>query len=157
MPEILEYLKRGPTKECVCDYVHTFKYTYDAYIAVSQHGCKGFLKSFLKKSECHDYRFFCELRDMEKVDVEASIINAVETNMPISRSLIIIYNNDLCDDDLNIFKMEVGKQLKHGNQNFNLIVIELVPIAAEDFCSILNHSIELKIGSMTLKRHFSTL
>lgn len=111
---------------------------------MSKDGCTSFLKSFLEKSESNGYSFFCELRDMA---VGSSFVSEIEHNMRISRSLILIHDDSFCMDEMNMFKIQVGKHLKHGNKNFKLIVLELVPIVAEDLCCF-------KLFSrITIKKH----
>lgn len=103
-------------------------YTYDAYVEGCHFISPTIVLPFIDKFESNGYRCYYEPRDALVGDL---IVNQIESNMRISRSLIIIYHDSFFDSYWAKFIIAVGKQIKHVNRKFKLIVVADIPIPAE--------------------------
>lgn len=112
--------------ERLFDYIHTTKYTYDAYVVES--GRFGFAHPLSKIFQTYSYqhRFFCQPRE--------TILDDIISNMHESKSLVVMFDNSFFDNHSAKIAVCKGKQIRDRKKNFKLIVVELTPIPAKHLC-----------------------
>ncbi|CAG2210226.1 unnamed protein product [Mytilus edulis] len=103
-------------------------YTYDVYVVEYESGRLDVLDNFLKVFESYQYRVYNSCSDQLPGDI---ITNSVISTVRKSRSLFVLFDKSFFKNRTAMFEVEEGKQIKHGNQNFKLIVVELTPIPSE--------------------------
>ncbi|VDI82314.1 Hypothetical predicted protein [Mytilus galloprovincialis] len=156
IPEILDYLKRAPTKECLFEYKDPLVYTYDAFVSIFGSACTALYKDTFRLVERNGYNLFCEETDIFAGYSVYSIKDKIERSMCMSKSLIIWFTNSFFKECMAEWTIEIGHKIKYQlNQQFNLVVLEIDPIPAEysKYFRLFNRVTIKKQDKATISQH----